>query len=253
MATSALHIHKLCKSFGALRVIDDLSLNVEPGERHAVIGPNGAGKTTLFNIVTGWLQPTSGDIWLNGHRMDGLSPQTAVRHGFSRSFQRNMLLEGVPVLENLRLACQAFSGSRWQMLRPATSYRAPIEKARDIAARLDLTDVLDTLVRELSYGKKRQLEVALALCPSPKVLLLDEPAAGTSTDERRKLISLIQSLPPELTLLLVEHDMDVVFELCTRITVLSYGKVLASGTVEEIRSNESVRDAYLGKVKHART
>jgi branched-chain amino acid transport system ATP-binding protein len=250
MENAALQIRDLSMSFGAVQVIDRLNLEVARGARHAIIGPNGAGKTTLFNIVTGWLRPTAGEVWLDGKRMDSLTPQSVVRSGFSRSFQRNMLLEGLTVLENLRLACQAFSAARWNPIRSAGSFPDLDEAARHAARQLDLEDVLLRPVRELSYGQKRQLEVAIALCPRPKVLLMDEPAAGTSPAERKKLISLIRSLPSSLTLLLVEHDMDIVFELCERITVLSYGQVLASGTADEIRANPAVREAYLGKANH---
>jgi branched-chain amino acid transport system ATP-binding protein len=247
MAERAIEIRKLNKSFGALKVICDLDLSVPVGARHAIIGPNGAGKTTLFNLVTGWVRPTSGEVLVHGSRLDMSSPQGIVRAGFARSFQRNMLMEGLTVLENLRLACQAFCPSRWRILRSTRSAPGLVEKAKRVAARLELDTVLDRLVRELSYGQKRQLEVAVALCAEPRILLMDEPAAGTSPSERKQLIALIRSLPTDLTLLLVDHDMDVVFELCEQITVLSYGKVLASGDRERISNDPAVREAYLGK------
>jgi branched-chain amino acid transport system ATP-binding protein len=247
MASSALEIRKLNKSFGAVSVIRDLDLKIEAGERHAIIGPNGAGKTTLFNLVTGWVTPTSGEVLVHGEPLDMSSPQAVVRAGFARSFQRNMLMEGLTVLENLRLACQAFCKSRWRFMQSACSNTHLIAQAREVAERLELDTVLQSPVRELSYGQKRQLEVALALCAQPRILLMDEPAAGTSPAERVKLISLIRSLPSNLTLMLVDHDMDVVFGLCDRVTVLSYGKVLASGTVESVRNEPAVLEAYLGK------
>lgn len=247
MAEHAIEIRKLNKSFGALKVICDFDLDVPVGARHALIGPNGAGKTTLFNIVTGWVRPTSGEVLVHGRPMDMTSPQAIVRAGFARSFQRNMLMEGLTVLENLRLAHQAFCTSRWRLFRSTQSAPELIEKAKRVAARLELDTVLDQLVRELSYGQKRQLEVAVALCATPQILLMDEPAAGTSPSERKKLIALIKSLPADLTLLLVDHDMDVVFELCEQITVLSYGKVLASGDRDRVSNDPAVREAYLGK------
>ncbi|NDZ17653.1 ABC transporter ATP-binding protein [Variovorax sp. WS11] len=250
MVENALEIRGLNKSFGALKVICNFDLSIPTGARHAIIGPNGAGKTTLFNLVTGWVRPTSGTVLVHGQPLEMKSPQAIVRAGFARSFQRNMLMEGLTVLENLRLACQAFSASRWQMFQRASGCPDVVKKAKSIAERLELDNVLTRLVRELSYGQKRQLEVAIALCAEPRILLMDEPAAGTSPSERKQLIALIRGLSSDLTLLLVDHDMDVVFELCGQITVLSYGKVLASGDRETVSNNPSVREAYLGK--HAR-
>ena len=250
MVETALEIRRLNKSFGALKVICDFDLSISVGARHAIIGPNGAGKTTLFNLITGWVTPTSGEVLLHGKPLDMTSPQAIVRAGFSRSFQRNMLMEGLSVLENLRLACQAFCPSRRRLFTSTDVFLDVLAKAKAAAARLELDTVLHRVVRELSYGQKRQLEVALALCAEPKILLMDEPAAGTSPSERKKLVALIRALPADLTLMLVDHDMDVVFDLCDQITVLSYGKVLASGDRESVSNNPNVREAYLGK--HAR-
>jgi branched-chain amino acid transport system ATP-binding protein len=244
---SALEIRNLRKAFGGLQVISDLDLKVPLGQRHAVIGPNGAGKTTLFNIITGWQPPTSGEILVHGVPVRPGRPDLVTRGGLSRSFQKNMLLESVTVLENLRVACQAFHASRRSVLRSWRSFPDVVRKARNAAEQMHLDSVLHRNVNELSYGQKRQLEVAIALCAEPKILLMDEPAAGTSPDERANLIKLINGLSPELTILLVEHDMDVVFSICDIITVLSYGKVLATGTKDEIQSNPEVRAAYLGQ------
>jgi branched-chain amino acid transport system ATP-binding protein len=244
---SALEIRNLRKAFGGLQVISDLDLRVPAGARHAVIGPNGAGKTTLFNIITGWQRPTSGEILIQGIPVQQGRPDLVTRGGLSRSFQKNMLLESVTVLENLRVACQAFDASRHSVFRPCLSFPDVVRKAHDTAEQMHLDNVLHRNVNALSYGQKRQLEVAIALCAEPKILLMDEPAAGTSPDERANLIKLINGLSSELTILLVEHDMDVVFAICDVITVLSYGKVLATGTRAEIQSNPQVIEAYLGQ------
>lgn len=244
---SALEIRNLRKAFGGLQVISDLDLKVPSGQRHAVIGPNGAGKTTLFNIITGWQPPTSGEILIHGVPVQQGRPDLVTRGGLSRSFQKNMLLESVTVLENLRVACQALDASRHSVFRSCRSFTEVIRKARLAAEQMHLDTALHRNVNELSYGQKRQLEVAIALCAEPKILLMDEPAAGTSLDERASLIKLINGLSSELTILLVEHDMDVVFAICDVITVLSYGKVLTTGTKDEIQSNPQVIEAYLGQ------
>ena len=244
---SALEIRNLCKSFGGLEVIANLNLVIGDGQRHAVIGPNGAGKTTLFNLVTGWLPPTSGEILIHGAPLKHGHPDTVTRGGLSRSFQKNMLLENVTVLENLRIACQAFHSSRYSIFRSTHSFPEVAIKARRIAEMMHLSALMNRVVKELSYGQKRQLEVAIALCAEPKILLMDEPAAGTSPDERERLVGLINNLPKNLTIVLVEHDMDVVFAICDIITVLSYGKILATGKKDEIQSNPEVIEAYLGQ------
>ncbi len=244
---SALEVRNLCKAFGGLQVITDLDLKVPAGQRHAVIGPNGAGKTTLFNIITGWQPPTSGEIFIYGEPVRQGRPDLVTRGGLSRSFQKNMLLESVTVLENLRVACQAFHTSRHSLFRSCQSFSDVVHKAHVAAEQMNLGAVLHRKVNELSYGQKRQLEVAIALCAEPKILLMDEPAAGTSPDERAALIRLINGLPSDLTIVLVEHDMDVVFAICDIITVLSYGKVLATGNKEQIQSHPQVIEAYLGQ------
>lgn len=243
---SALEIRNLSKSFGGLEVISGLNLLIAKGQRHAVIGPNGAGKTTLFNLVTGWLAPSGGEIFIDDVPLKHGHPDAVTRGGLSRSFQKNMLLENVTVLENLRVACQATHRSRYSMFRSKSSFPEVIAKARRAAELMHLEPLLNRLVKELSYGQKRQLEVAIALCAEPKILLMDEPAAGTSPDEREHLVGLINDLPRDLTIVLVEHDMDVVFAICDIITVLSYGKVLATGNKDDIRANPQVIEAYLG-------
>ena len=248
---SALEIRNLRKAFGGLEVIANLNLVIPNGQRHAVIGPNGAGKTTLFNLITGWQPPTSGEILIHGIPVKPGRPDVVTRGGLSRSFQKNMLLESVTVLENLRVACQAFHFSRHSLLRSCSDFPDVIRKAHRAAEQMHLDTCLHRNVNQLSYGQKRQLEVAIALCAEPKILLMDEPAAGTSPDERASLIRMINELPTNLTIVLVEHDMDVVFGICDVITVLSYGKVLATGTKDQIQSNPRVIEAYLGQQHHA--
>lgn len=243
---SALEITNLRKSFGGMEVICDLSLSIPSGRRHALIGPNGAGKTTLFNLITGWLAPDAGEIRIGNELVVSGKPERVARARLARSFQRNTLLEGLSVLENLRIACQAFHSSRFSMFRSPQAFDEVLTKARGVAERMNLSACLHRTVRDLSYGQKRQLEVAIALCANPAVLLMDEPAAGTSPSERTRLIDLIGGLPRDLTILMVEHDLDVVFAVCEVITVLSYGKVLATGSKSDIQSNPAVMAAYLG-------
>lgn len=248
---SVLEVRRLCKSFGAIDVINNIDLKILPGERHAIIGPNGSGKTTLFNLVTGWIRPSGGKILINGDLQHALTPQSVTRMGFARSFQRNLLLEGLSVFENLRLAAQAQHPSRRNFLVSPQRFSEVNEQAEIAGQMMNLSAVFLRAVNQLSYGEKRQLEVAIALCSRPKILLLDEPAAGTSPEERARLVALIKDLPKTMTLLLVEHDMDVVFGVADAITVLSQGRVIASGSPQSIRDNAVVREAYLGRRNHA--
>jgi len=248
---SALELRMLNKSFGGLNVIKDLNLIVLPGERRAVIGPNGAGKTTLFNMISGWEKPSSGQIFVDGEAALIGHPDSLARAGLARSFQQNMLLNGLTVMENLRIASQALDGSRRSILRSRASFPSVLERARAAGRQMNLESVLNEKAQDLSYGHKRQLEVAIALCGAPRILLLDEPAAGASPPERERLIGLLRELPRSLTMILVEHDMDIVFSVCDQITVMSYGEVLATGTPAEVRANERVKAAYLGGAAHA--
>lgn len=242
---NALEVKNLRKCFGSFEVLKDLNLTVKRGGRHALIGPNGAGKTTLFNLITGWDKPTSGDIVVEGAPQHA-RPDVLARHGVARSFQKNTLFENVTVLENLRVAAQALHPSRTSMFSSTAKHKDVLARAAEAGRMMRLEDVFHRKVKELAYGQKRQLEVAIALCSKPRILLMDEPAAGTSPTERAQLISLLQSLPRELTMVLVDHDMDVVFAVCDIVTVLSYGKVLATGTPEAIKKDPLVVEAYLG-------
>ena len=244
---SQLTVSGISKSFGALRVIDRFDLDLAVGERHAIIGPNGAGKTTLFNMISGWIAPDSGRIEIEGLDITGRPQQAVTQAGLARSFQKNTLFDELSVAESLRLAVQAHSPARFNFFQPARRFGALQQRAHEIARQMELENVFPRQVRTLSYGQKRQLEVGLALACSPKILLLDEPAAGTSPAERTTLVRLLTSLPSDVTLLLVEHDMDVVFGVCSRVTVLNYGRVVASGSPDEVRRDPHVRAAYLGE------
>ena len=242
-----LDVANLRKSFGSLLVTDDVSLSLAAGAREAVIGPNGAGKTTFFNLLSGELRPDAGSIRLAGRDVTGLSPDRRVRAGLARSFQRNNLFLGMTVGESLATAVALRTGQSRVFWRPFARAAALHERAAALAESVGLADRLDDEVRHLSYGSQRQLEIALALAAEPRLLLLDEPTAGMSPEETKSMQRLIAGLPRDLTLLLIEHDMDVVFEMAERITVLDYGKVLVQGTPDEIRRSVVVRQIYLGE------
>ena len=241
-----LRATNLCKTFGALQATHDVTLHLAPGARHALIGPNGAGKTTLFNLLAGEILPDTGTIELNGQDVTKASPNRRARAGLARSFQRNNLFDSESVLQNLLLADIASRGTGWHFWRRLATDRAANARAEVIATQTGLTDELKTTVSSLSYGARRQLEVGLALIGQPKILLLDEPAAGMSAGETDRMLGLIGSLPRDLTILIVEHDMDLVFAHADYITVLNYGQVLFQGTPAEVRSSALVQETYLG-------
>ena len=243
---SLLAIEGLNKAFGSLVVTRNVSLSVKKGERHALIGPNGAGKTSLVHQIAGQLAPTSGRILLDGRDIVGDTPEARCQLGIGRTFQKNNLFRGLTVRENVRLALQAKRGGWFDCLRPAAADAALRADAEAVLAQVRLTGGLDRPVASLSYGEQRQLEVALALASRPSVLLLDEPTSGMSVAETDDMIDLIRALPADLGILMIEHDMKVVFELADTITVLYYGEVLASGPPATIREDPKVRDVYLG-------
>ena len=242
-----LEVAHLRKSFGSLLVTDDVSLAVAAGAREAVIGPNGAGKTTLFNLLSGELRADAGTIRLLGRDITGLSPDRRVMAGLARSFQRNNLFMDMTVAESLATAVALRSGEAHVFWRSFARAPALHARAAALAESVGLADRLGTLVRHLSYGSQRQLEIALALAAEPRLLLLDEPTAGMSPEETKAMQRLIAGLPRDLTLLLIEHDMDVVFDMAERITVLDYGRVLVQGPPAEIRRSPIVRQIYLGE------
>ena len=243
---SVLRIEHLCRSFGSLVVTNDLSLTVEAGERHVIIGPNGAGKTSLINQIGGQLAPSAGRIFLDGVDITGHAPDRVSRMGIARTFQRNNLFANLSVLENLRLAVAARRGRPFDCLTRVNRGDAASARAADIMRAVHIAGDGGRLVRHLSYGEQRQLEIGIALAGEPKLLLLDEPTSGMSPTETGRMIALIRDLPRSLAILMIEHDMTVVFSLADRVTVLSYGEVLASGTGAEIQVNPKVREVYLG-------
>ena len=241
-----LDIEHLRRAFGSLIVTDDVTLSIAPGERHVIIGPNGAGKTSLVNQIGGQLAPTSGRIVLNGRDIAGLSPNRISRLGVARTFQRNNLFHNLSVSENLRLALSMKFGNPLDCFRAAGRDAALMERARHLMQQVHLGEDGRRIARNLSYGEQRQLEIGVALASEPDLLLLDEPTSGMSPAETTRMIELIGSLPRSLSLLMIEHDMQVVFSVADRITVLYYGKILASGPPAEIQANARVREVYLG-------
>ncbi len=241
-----LLIEGLTRYFGALSALNGVSLKIAPRERRAVIGPNGAGKTTLFNLITGHLAPSAGSIRFDGGAIMGLPPHAVARRGISRSFQRTNLFPKLSVLENLRLAAAADGRGSYDLFGRIERYRAPLNQARVVAEAVGLAERLEEVAGRLSYGEQRQLEVGLALATSPKLLLLDEPTAGMSPEESERMTRLLEGLPREVTLLIIEHDMDVVSSLADRVTVLHYGEVLAEGTFDEVKADPRVYEVYLG-------
>jgi branched-chain amino acid transport system ATP-binding protein len=241
-----LRVEHLNKSFGSLVVTDDVNLAIAPGERHVIIGPNGAGKTSLVNQIGGQLKPGSGRILLNGADITGSSPDRISRRGAARTFQRNNLFLNLSVIENVRLALAAHRGHPFGFFAPVGRDKALLDRARELMKEVHLAGDGARIVRNLSYGEQRQLEIAVALAGDPKLLLLDEPTSGMSPSETARMIELVATLPRTLSILMIEHDMKVVFTVADRITVLYYGRVLATGTPAEIRANERVREVYLG-------
>ena len=245
--TAKLDIRNLRKAFGALVATNDVNLSVRPGELHALIGPNGAGKTTLISQISGEMFPDSGQILLDGRDITRLPAHKRAAVGLARSFQISQLYNDLTVEDNVAMAVQAQSSKRFNLLidaRKDASLRTP---AREALARVGLGDYAKLQVSELAHGQKRQLELAIALSLNASVLLLDEPMAGLGAEESLRMAALLRELKGRYAILLVEHDMDIVFSLADRVTVLVYGKPVFTGTPEEVRNNPTVRDAYLGE------
>jgi len=250
MKAAVLETRDLCKSFGALEVARNINFRLEPGARHALIGPNGAGKTTFVNLITGALKPTSGKVLLDDHDITAVAQHQRVKHGLARTFQINTLFGGLTVLENITLAIAERHGLGHVLWRPAGSRPVVVEEADDLIARLKLNEDALRPVRELPYGRQRLVEIAIALGLNPRVLLLDEPAAGVPSTEHHILLDVIDSLPADIAILIIEHDMDVVFRFAKEITVLVSGGVLTVGAPDEIAADEQVRAVYLGEEIH---
>lgn len=241
-----LRVEKLYKSFGSLVVTKNVDLSIAQGERHVVIGPNGAGKSSLIHQLTGQLRPTSGRVRFRGHDITAASPDAICQLGVGRTFQKNNLFRSLSVRENVRLAVQAKAGGWYEPFRSVNVRSAQFERADQLLEQCRLTEGIHRPVSILSYGEQRQVEVALALASDPSLLLLDEPTSGMSPSETDGMIDLVKSLPETLAVLMIEHDMKVVFSLADRVTVLYYGEVLATGTPQEIQGNARVREVYLG-------
>jgi branched-chain amino acid transport system ATP-binding protein len=245
--TPALQVQGLNRSFGALHVARGVDLTLERGARRALIGPNGAGKTTLINLISGALKPSSGQVLLNGEDITTTSQAERARRGLARTFQINQLFRGLTVLENLCMTIGERDGNCNNLWRSAGSKRVVIDEALDHLDSLRLVDDALKLVRELPYGRQRLVEIAIALAQKPRVLLLDEPAAGVPSSESHLILDVVAGLDPDIAILIIEHDMDVVFRFAKQITVLVQGAVFTEGTPAEIMANEQVRAVYLGQ------
>ncbi|MEM7408295.1 MAG: ABC transporter ATP-binding protein [Pseudomonadota bacterium] len=246
MSEALLEVRNLVKRFGGIYATDDLSIAVQPGEFHAVIGPNGAGKTTLVAQLSGMLKPDSGSIWFDGHDITALSTAERARLGLARSFQITSILKDFTVRDNVAMAVQARQGHSFRFWRAAHRDRSLIDPAEAILERLSLSERADTLAANLAHGEQRQLEIAMVLASEPRMLLLDEPTAGMGPEDSQWMASFLEGLKGDYSIVLIEHDMDTVFSLADRISVLVYGRAIASGTGAEIRSDPEVRRAYLG-------
>ena len=247
MAEPLLAIRGLAKRFGGLRATDGVDLAVAEGETHAIIGPNGAGKTTLIGQLAGDLRPDAGTMRFGGRDVTALDAPARSRLGLARSFQITSIFRDLTVLDNVALAVQAHAGHSFRFWRPARAddeLRAP---ARAVLASVGLDPRADVLAANLAHGEQRQLEIAMALATRPRLLLLDEPVAGMGLEESQRMVRFLGALKGRLTIVLVEHDMDVVFMLADRVSVMVYGRIIATGTPEEVRANAAVRKAYLGE------
>lgn len=245
-----LEVKNLHKDFSGLKVLFGIDLSLEEGDRHAVIGPNGAGKSTLFNLITGKYVPTRGQVLFDGQDITGFPPHRVARLGLARSFQITNIFRTMTVFQNVRNAVLSRKGMRYQVLSRLSSLGSVNDEVDSILSQIGLLDRRNVPAGELAHGQQRALEIGLTLAMDPKLILLDEPTAGMSSSESRDTVSLIEKVTKGRTLVIVEHDMDVVFRIANRITVIYYGKVLASGPPEEIRNDQRVKDAYLGEERN---
>ena len=243
---AVLELQGLSKSFGGLNAVQDVSLKIFPGDRKAIIGPNGAGKTTLFNVITGVLPASSGEVRLFGRDITRWASHRRTALGMARTFQITNLFPKLSVLDNVLLAVNGLRRSKFVMWRPLASYRDVHEKSRRLLESAGYWERRDIEVRNLSHGERRQVEVILGLASDPRILLLDEPAAGLSSGESQEMTGFLKRLDPELAILLIEHDMDVVFDFAAHISVLHFGQVVEEGVTERIRGSRKVQEIYLG-------
>jgi branched-chain amino acid transport system ATP-binding protein len=246
-----LRADSLRKRFGGVHATRDVSFSVNRGEKLAIIGPNGAGKTTLFNLLSGFLFPSSGRVYFLGKDITRMKEHKRAHLGIARSFQITNLFSDLTVMENVLLALRATKPSRFQMLRPSRSYKDVVGKAHNLLAAMDLPQRKDTPVHAIAYGEKRKLEIALSLASEPKLLLLDEPSCGLTATESNDIINRIQQLGTDITVIIVAHDMDLVFGVAERILCLHFGEIIAEGTCDEIRNNSKVKEIYIGLEENA--
>jgi ABC-type branched-subunit amino acid transport system ATPase component len=249
--SAVLETRKLCKSFGALTVADNIDFRLDAGARHALIGPNGAGKTTFVNMLTGRLAPSSGRILLGGDDITESRQAARVKRGLARTFQINTLFRDLPVLDNVALGIAERCGIAGRLWRPASSFREIRDESMELLDRLGLEEDAGHRVLDLPYGKQRLVEIAITLGLKPRVLLLDEPAAGVPSSESERILRVLDALPKDIAILIIDHDMDLVFRFAQRITVLVQGGVLVEGTPAEIAGNRRVHEVYLGEQRHA--
>jgi branched-chain amino acid transport system ATP-binding protein len=246
---SILETRGLYHDFSGLEVLFNINFKVEEGERHAVIGPNGAGKTTLFNAITGTYKPSSGEVYFKGKEITGFKPHQLSRIGMGRSFQITSTFSRLTTFQNIRMGVLSKRGIRFNLFRFLDRMKDVTEETEEILKRINLDGERDIPASGLSYGKHRSLEVSMAMATDPDLVMLDEPTAGMSRDETHNAVELIRRLTEDKTAVIIEHDMDVVFTLADRITVIHLGEILAVGTPEEIRENQEVKDAYLGEME----
>ncbi len=244
---TALAINNLCKSFGGLRVTTNVSLTVSPGERRLIIGPNGAGKTTLFNLITGELAPDSGSMLLFGRDITRMPSRRRTHLGMARTYQIITLFAQDTIQRNVTLALLGLSPLRWNPFLALDRQEHLIAQGRDALKRVGLHDIADRPLAQTSYGERRRVEIAMALAQNPKVLLLDEPFAGLSIDERQDVRKLLLAIPRDVTIVMIEHDMDVALDLADRITLLHFGEVIVEGTRAEVVADPRTREVYLGE------
>jgi branched-chain amino acid transport system ATP-binding protein len=240
----------LTRAWGTFAAVNDVTFQLDAGARHALIGPNGAGKTTFINLLTGVLEPTRGEVWLEGRRVTTLTQHERVKLGMTRTFQINTLFEGLTVLESVMIAVCERTGGAWNWRVPAARLARERDEAMALLASVGLDAEADVVTKHLPYGKQRLVEIALALATRPKLLLLDEPAAGIPAAGTEEVFAALAALPPEVAILFIEHDMDLVFRFAQRITVLVGGRILMEGSPDEVARDPRVREVYLGEAAH---
>lgn len=243
-----LRVENLSVSFGGVRAVSDVSLSLAAGDRHVILGPNGAGKTTLFNLIGGQQRPDAGSISLFGNDVTALAPYRRAWTGLARTFQITSLLASLTVEENIHLAVQAFSRSRYAMVHSGNHGAAMARRVKELLEEWRLAGSESTIISDLSYGEQRKIEIAMALAHQPRLLLLDEPTAGLSVSETENVIALINNLNKDVTVLAIEHDMEVAFEIGRQFTILHQGSILASGSAEAVRSNREIQSIYFGEL-----